>query len=58
MVLKIVCKKPNKDECIEIEPDNMMPYMTGAKVSIFNLKNYSKGFEYLNKHECVKKVKK
>jgi len=43
------------DECIEIEPDNMMPYMTGAKVSIFNLKNYSKGLEYLNKHECVKK---
>ena len=35
----------------------MMPYMTGAKVSIFNLKNYSKGLEYLNKHECVKKVK-
>ena len=50
-------EKPNKDECIEIEPDNMMPYMTGAKVSIFNLKNYSKGFEYLTKHECVKKVK-
>ena len=49
-------EKPNTDECIEIEPDNMMPYMTGAKVSIFNLKNYSKGFEYLNKHECVKKV--
>ena len=40
------------DECIEIEPDNPLPYMVAAKVAIEKLVDYEKGKYYLGLNEA------
>ena len=46
--------QPEKDECIEIEPENCLPYMVAAKVALEKLVDYKKGRYYLTKSDCVK----